>query len=225
MYEIHEMPEQISSGSLDMLRQAETATIGHFHFLGFADAAIRTITPAVGPAVGTAVTLVLPALDSTLLHHAVGMLRPGDILVVDRQGDRRYACLGGGIAQAIKVIDATAVIVDGPCADPQELRDIGLPIWARGYSAITTRLYDIWGAMNIPVVCGGAVVTPGDAVLADENGVLFLRPHETAAVAERAITMQAEEQQAWPLMTRESPIGRLSGATKLVEARLREADD
>ena len=220
MYEIHDMPEQVEASMLEILAQAETATIGHTEFLGVASPRIRSLLPGAGSVTGTAVTLALPALDSTLLHHCVGMLRPGDILVIDRLGDERYACLGGGVIHAIKQMDATAVIVDGPCADPHEMRDIGLPVWGHGFSAITTRLCNVWGALNVPISCGGAVVMPGDAVLADENGVYFARPDEVKAVAERAIEMQNMEQQAWPLINKEKPIGELSGASKLVRAQL-----
>ena len=220
MYEINEMPEQLEPSLLEKLAQAETATIGHSEFLGIANSRIVSLLPGAGSVIGTAVTLALPALDSTLLHHCVGMLRPGDILVIDRLGDERYACLGGGVMHAIKQMQATAVIVDGPCADPHEMREIGLPVWGHGFSAITTRLCDVWGALNVPISCGGAVVNPGDAVLADENGVYFGRPDKVEAVAQQAIDMQNMEQQAWPMINREKPIGELSGASSLVRARL-----
>lgn len=220
MYEINDMPSQVAAEDLETLSRAETGTIGHFRFHGFASPRIGLITPEPRTVVGTAVTLMLPALDSTLLHHAVGLLREGDFLVIDRLGDRRHACLGGSVAYSIWKMGVAGVIVDGPCADPHELRQYDMPIWARGYSAVTTRLLDIWGGMNLPMSCGGAVVRPGDAVLADENGVLFLRQDEVVSVATRAIELQDLEKAVMPSIGRSMPIGDVSGATALVDAAL-----
>lgn len=219
MYEIGEMPVQVAASDLSLLRQAETATIGHFRYHGFAQSGIRPAIPVREPVVGTAVTLMLPVLDSTLLHHAVGLLRPGDVLVIDRLGDKSTACLGGGVAYSLEKMGVAGVIIDGPCADPHELREIGLPVWARGLSAVTTRILDIWGKMNIPVSCGGVVVSPGDAVLADENGVVFLRPDEVFDSAKKAVDMQKMEKTALQKVSAQSPIGLLSGATQMVEGR------
>jgi regulator of RNase E activity RraA len=68
-----------------------------------------------------------------------------------------------------------------------------MPIWGRGLSPITTKLKYQHGEFCVPVCIGGAAVEPGDAVLADENGVLFLKPHQVKAAAERAIAMQEAE--------------------------------
>src|SRR3984957_13050916 len=104
-YDIGEMPAQISPEVVALLEQAETATIGHWRHWGFCD---RRIVPALrGRRVaGTAVTVAIPGPDSTLLHHALGLLRPGDILVVDRLGDDRHACWGGGVTVAAKIAGA-----------------------------------------------------------------------------------------------------------------------
>ena len=99
---------------------------------------------------GTAVTLAIPGQDSTLLHHALGLLRPGDILVVDRLGDDKHACWGGGVTVAAKAAGAVAGIVDGPCTDLTEIEDSDFPLWCRGMSPITTRLYNLGGTLNLP---------------------------------------------------------------------------
>ena len=117
---------------------------------------------------GTAVTLAIPGQDSTLLHHALGLLRPGDILVVDRLGDDKHACWGGGVTVAAKAAGALGGVVDGPCTDLTEIEDSDFPMWCRGMSPITTRLYNLGGTLNLPVSCGGVTVSPGDAIIADE---------------------------------------------------------
>lgn len=127
MFEISPMPVQIDAGLLERARLAEPAVIGHFRLRGFPDCNIRPQIPT-GRIVGTVVTLTLPAFDSTLLHHAVGMLRAGDVLLIDRLGDHHHACLGGGVAWALSKAGVVAAIIDGPAADPAELREHGMPV-------------------------------------------------------------------------------------------------
>src|SRR5579872_4846157 len=97
--------------------------------------------------VGCAVTLAIPAQDSTLLHHAVGLLRPGDCLVIDRLGDDTHACFGGTVAAAVAYAKAAAVIVDGLATDPTEIEEAGVPVWSTGVAPITTRLYNLGGTL------------------------------------------------------------------------------
>ena len=171
-----------------------------------------------GTLVGTAVTVAIPGTDSTLLHHAIGLLRPGDLLVIDRLGDDRHACLGGGVARAVLRAGAVAVVLDGPCTDPEEIREAGLPVWCRGASAITTRLNDLGGALNLPVACGNVPVLPGDAILADATGVLVLPPGEAEAAADEAIAREARIAERQARAQAGQKPGDISGASRLVAA-------
>ncbi|MCH4542872.1 4-hydroxy-4-methyl-2-oxoglutarate aldolase [Ochrobactrum sp. POC9] len=217
MYTINPMPEQIPAGDLQLLSGVETATVGHWRFLGFMHRSIQPLLPK-RRVVGTAVTIAIPGPDSTLLHHVTGMLRPGDILVVDRMGDDRYACWGGGVTIAAKASGAVAGIVDGPCTDLTEIEDSDFPMWARGISPITTRLYDLGGGINIPVSCGGVVVNPGDAILADESGVLVLPRDEVNAVASRALDIQDKGKVREASVKTGLKLGDVSGATNKILA-------
>ncbi len=190
--EIGALPSPLDPGVLRLLAQAEPATIGHFREHGFIHRRVNALN-TVPRTVGTAVTVRLHGLDGSVLHHALGQLRPGDFLVVDRDGDDAIACIGGASALAASVRGAVGVIVDGCVTDIQELRDIGLPIWARGLSARTTRSEGLRGAFCVPVSCGGVTVRPGDAILADENGILVLPPHEIESAALQAIALQERE--------------------------------
>ena len=87
-YQIGPMPVQISTEIVALLEKTETATIGHWRHWGFCNRAIHALLPGRRIA-GTAVTVAVPGAKFTLLHHALGLLRPGDILVVDRLGDDR----------------------------------------------------------------------------------------------------------------------------------------
>ncbi len=94
MYHVNDMPPPLPTELIGQLQAVETATVGHWHLFGFMDPGIQPILGGKR-VVGNAVTVAIPGADSTLLHHATGLLRPGDVLVVDRLGDRRHACWGG----------------------------------------------------------------------------------------------------------------------------------
>jgi 4-hydroxy-4-methyl-2-oxoglutarate aldolase len=217
-YDIRPMPPHIPAADLKLLAEVETATVGHWRHIGFMDRRIQPILKR--RVVGTAVTIAIPGPDSALLHHALGLLRPGDFVIVDRLGDDRHACWGGGVTIAAKTAGAVGGIVDGPCTDEAEIIASDFPMWCRGLSPVTTRIYDLGGAMNVPVSCGGAVVMPGDAILADESGVLVLRREEVASVAQAAIDRQNKGREREGQVKGGTKLGDLSGATAKVELRL-----
>jgi 4-hydroxy-4-methyl-2-oxoglutarate aldolase len=221
-YRIAPMPPQIAPDVVAKLMKAETATVGHWRHWGFMDRGIQPLIRTKRVA-GTAVTLAIPGPDSTLLHHALGLLRPGDILVVDRLGDDRHACWGGGVTIAAKAAGAAAGIVDGPCTDLTEIHDSDFPMWCRGMAPITTRIYNLGGLLNHPVSCGGVVVTPGDAVLADESGVLVLPPDEAEKEADAAIARQARGEISQNRVRAGEKLGDISGATKMVLDAMKDA--
>ncbi len=142
--------------------------------------------------------------------------------MVDRLGDDKHACWGGGVTVAAKAAGATAGIVDGPCTDLSEIRESEFPVWCRGLSPITTRLYNLGGTLNVPVSCGGVIVRPGDAILADESGVLALSPEEVDAIADEALARQARGLARQAEVKAGKKLGDLSGATAMVLAALKE---
>jgi regulator of RNase E activity RraA len=185
-------PAPIDAAALALLGRAEPATIGHFRHTGFMDPGVRGLIPGHRIA-GTAVTVRCFGPDTTMVHYALGKLRPGDVLLIDRAGDTRHAACGGGVAFAAREAGCLGIIIDGPATDIDELRAYGLPVWARGLSAVTGKRLFLYGEFCTEISCGGVAVAPGDAVLADENGVLVLKPYEITAAADRAIAMQAAE--------------------------------
>lgn len=218
MFSIEAMPAQIDPELVVLLQRVETATVGHVLHSGFADPDLRAVLPGVRVA-GTAVTLRLPHADSTLLHHALGMVRPGDFLVIDRCGDRRHACWGGVVTVAARLAGVVGGVIDGYATDFEEVRRQQMPLWCRGPSPITTKLLGLEGAMNVPVSVGGVTVEPGDAVLADECGVLVLKPHDARAIAERALAMQDRELVLLDRLQAGEKLPAITGATAKIEAR------
>jgi regulator of RNase E activity RraA len=196
------------------------ATIGHFRHRGFIRHSIRPVVEPKKTLVGTAVTVAIPGTDSTLLHHAIGFIRPGDFLFVDRLGDDRHACIGGGVAFAIKTAGAIGVVLDGPCTDVEEIVELGLAFWCRGVSGITSRLNDLGGSLNLPVSCGNVPVMPGDIVVADASGVVVIPVGEAEETVEEAMARQARAGRNKDKVAAGEKLGDLSGASRLVATAL-----
>lgn len=219
MYIVKTLPPQIDQARLDLLVKAEPATIGHVLHMGFMDIGVRGILPDVRIA-GTAVTVRQPGPDCTMIHYALGQIRPGDVLVIDRCGDHRHAATGGAVAYAARCAGVRGIVLDGVVSDLGELRQAGVPVWARGSSVVTTKHLDLGGEFCTPISCGGVTVCPGDAILADENGVLVLKPEQIETAANEAIRMQTEEKALFARLDKGEKMPDISGATQRVLARM-----
>lgn len=217
-YRLGPVPRLIAAATIERLRAVQTATLGHFYPWGFVALRIQPLLPA-GRVAGTAVTLALPVDDSTLLHHALGLLGPGYVLVIDRCGDQQHACWGGGVTRAARNAGITAAVVDGPCTDPREIQAQGFPLWCRGVSALTTKLRDLGGRFNEPVCCGGVAVCPGDAVLADECGIVVLPADEAAAAAVAAHELETRIAAGEKRLEDGERLGDIYGASGFVGGR------
>ena len=219
MFTLNSLPPQIDEALLKLLRQAEPATIGHFLHSGFVDPAVRAYFTDMRIA-GTAVTVSSPGPDAVIIHHALGQCRPGDVLVIDRCGDHKHACAGGAVAYAARKAGIIGIVVDGMVTDIGELRMYGVPVWARGLSTITQKKIGLGGGFCVPISCGGVAVRPGDAVFADENGVLILDPADIEWAATRAIALQQEEKKTLARIDAGEKIADIVGSTALIETAL-----
>lgn len=213
------LPASLPQALIDKLEMVETATVGHFLHSVFVDREIAATDPSLRVA-GTAVTLRLAANDSTLLHDVISTLRPTDILLIDRSGDTKHACWGGVITNAAAICGFKAGIVDGPVTDVNEIRRNAFPVWSRGRSSITTKLYAQSGAFNVPICIGGVTVNPGDAVLADESGVIVLDPAMAEGIADKALAMQAAELTLIARLKAGEPLGAITGASRMIEEQM-----
>ena len=138
-------------------------------------------------------------------------------MCIDRLGDDKHACLGGGVAAAIVASGCSGVIIDGPCTDIPELKEYGLQVWCKGASPITTRIYNIGGSFNIPVSIGGSVVNPGDVVIADFSGVLVMPLKEAEDDLDWALSKQKSEPSTHKKLFDGQLIGDMSGASNFVK--------
>ena len=168
-------------------------TLGHFLENGFAESAIRALVPNV-KIVGRAVTLKLVTADAFAVNRALAELAAGDVLVIDMSGDHTHAPVGAVTGCTALNAGAKAIIVDGVVTDILELRAMGMPVFARGTSLLTTKRLGAPGnVLNEPVTCGGVTVNPGDIVVADDNGVLFMNDGTAAAVIDQALASDRAE--------------------------------
>lgn len=219
MFILRSLPPGLDGKLVDKLVKAEPATIGHFRNWGFMDPGIRAMQPDVRIA-GPAVTVRAPGMDGTIVGYALGQVRRGDVLVIDRCGDHRHAAFGGLVAYACKVAGLAGVIIDGVATDIGEVRKYGVPLWCRGLSAVTTKRIGLAGEFCLPVSCGGVNVNPGDVVIADECGIVVLDRTEAEAAAERAIGMQDAEAKSRARLDAGEKLPDISGATKVLEEAL-----
>lgn len=219
VYKLNPMPPAIPQDKLDRLAKLETATIGHFYHFGFATPAIQPVLRGKVVA-ATVATLAIPGLDSTLLHHCLSQCGPGYFLAVDRLGDTKYACWGGGVTRMAAMIGLAGGCVDGPHTDTLEIEEQDFPMWSRGPSPITTRLYNTGGGFNVPVSIGGAAVLPGYAVLADDCGVLFIAPEDLDAVIAEGELKTERGRVNEAKITAGTHLGEMSGASNMVQTRL-----
>ena len=223
MYVLNELPPPVDPALIALLLRAEPATIGHFRHHGFMAPEIRLLLHGYRRIAGTAVTVRSYAADVSIVHYALGKLRPGDFLVIDRSGDTRHAMCGGGVAFSAKAAGCVGIVIDGPATDVQELRDYDMPVWARGLSTVTGKAQFTFGEFCTTVSCGGVVVEPGDAVLADENGVLVLKPGEIAEAAARAVEMQTAEKETLKRVAAGERLADINGTNAQIAEMMRAA--
>lgn len=218
VYVIKEPPPQIAEADRLALLGLDTGTIGHYLEAGFMDPGVLQRMPGARMA-GTAITVRITLPDSVMAHYALKFARPGDILVIDRGQDQRTACWGAATAYAAAAAGLSGIIIDGATSDVADSNAAGLPVWSRYLSPVTTKYRGLGGEMNVAVNCGGVAVNPGDAILADDNGIVVIRPDRLRDSIEAARGWQKAEHEFLKTL-RENPrlcYPDVTGASKIVE--------
>jgi 4-hydroxy-4-methyl-2-oxoglutarate aldolase len=206
--------------TLQKFGQVSTGSLGHLTDFGYAIGLQALTRPA--KAVGRAFTVRIPRLDATIVHYALNLIEPGEVLVLDTSGERERACWGGVVGHAALRAGVAGVVVDGPVTDWEELTASGPPVWCRGLSSITGRRLGLEGAVLVPVQVGGAVVQPGDIVLADSDGVFFVSPDGAAELADALIVREAREPGLKRRLDAGEKMGDISGARQVVDDAMAE---
>lgn len=188
---------------------------------GFMDGGLRPIGRRGFTLCGPAVTVKAMAIDSSVVHQAISIAEPGDVLVIDRNGDGKHAAWGEMTSLAAKLRGLAGTLIDGPATDIIEIEDMQYVVFSRGVSPITTRGLASTGEINTTVVCGGVSVAPGDIILADDNGVLVIPPSMVAEVLERCGPRVEREAMIRRRLHAGEQLGDITGANEKLRAALR----
>ncbi|MBV7518976.1 RraA family protein [Ensifer sp. ENS12] len=215
MFRIAPTPTPLSPELTERASRIEPATVGHVLNRGFA-LGIHPVTRANRFA-GTALTVRLSAMDGTALHYAADEVQPGHVVVIEMGQDRDRASVGAMVSFALSLRGAAGIIIDGMATDIADLEAHGVPVFARGLSAVTTRLLGNDGDVNLPVSIAGAIVRPGDLVIADPNGVVFIDPSEFESMYQHLSDLQDMEPPAKEELRRGVRLSDKFGAADLVK--------
>lgn len=192
--------------------------------LGVMSAEIKLISnPRAANFAGTAVTVRTREGDNLMLHAAIDLAGPGDVIVVDNEGARNRSLAGAIMFGYCMFKKISGLVIDGPIRDLEEAREMDWHLYATG--ATSRGPYKIGpGEVNVPICCGGVTVRPGDIIVGDLDGILVIPQEDAKAILEKAIPFAAKDAEK----SANAPLGKLDRswvAKQLAAAKVEIVED
>lgn len=172
--------------------------------IGLLDARLRPIFPGSRIA-GSAITMTVAPGDNTMFHVAVELCRAGDILIATPTSSCTDGYFGELLATSLRARGAVGLVLDAGCRDIRDLTKMGFPVWSRAIHAQGT-VKETLGDVNLPIVCAGQAMHAGDAIVADDDGVVVVRYADVGRVID-ACTKREEREAANRLRFEKGEIG------------------
>ncbi|APX91652.1 4-carboxy-4-hydroxy-2-oxoadipate aldolase/oxaloacetate decarboxylase [Halomonas sp. 1513] len=186
--------ERAEKGVIEALGKCGVATVHEAQGRsGAMEPEIRAGVPGAAMA-GSAVTVLCAPGDNWMLHVAIELMEPGDVLVVGTTSRSLDGFFGDILAEFVTQRGGVGAVLDTGARDIKDLREQGFPVWSRAISPQGT-VKETVGAVNVPIMCGGRLVIPGDVVVADDDGVVLV-PRQRAASVLDASHQRIEKEEA-----------------------------
>jgi 4-hydroxy-4-methyl-2-oxoglutarate aldolase len=184
---------------------------------GYVDADLYQAVPG-SRAAGPARTVVCAQDDNLMVHAVMAEVQPGEVIVLTMPEPRPVALVGDLLATQAQVAGAAAILVDASIRDVEELAEMGLPIWAR-WVRVKGALKDTAGELNVPVMVGGARISPGDVVVLDADGVAVVPQDRVAEVLDASLAREEKERIKREKLQAGAKSYELDGLRAVVEAQ------
>jgi 4-hydroxy-4-methyl-2-oxoglutarate aldolase len=141
---------------------------------------------------GTAITVLAQPGDNWMLHVAIELCQPGDMLIVACTTDNGEGFFGDRLATSARARGVVGLVIDGGTRDVADIQQMGFPVWSRAISSKGT-VKNTPGAVNVPIICAGQVIFPGDVIIADDDGIFVVAQKDARAARQAADERIANE--------------------------------